>query len=65
MNLSPDRNKVYCHECRRWLNLEQETIVIDYGSNHPDDDHVLCIYDYAHLGFRKDVDKWKQQKEGA
>lgn len=64
MNYNPETNIVHCHVCDKDRDLDKNTLVIDYGSNPREDDHVICIHCFAHLGYRKDVPKW-QKKEDA
>jgi len=53
MQLRPDQENVWCHACMKWHDVNTETICLDNGD-------VLCIYTDAHLGYRKDIDRWSE-----
>ena len=56
MNLSQDRQKVFCHEEHRWICLRAEIYV--------DGNVIRCLKDDAHLGFTHDLPEiFEQQNE--
>jgi len=47
MNLSKDKQRVYCHECCFWQNI--------YTDVKAEGDNILCLDCNAHLGYIWDL----------
>lgn len=47
MNLSKNKQEVWCHLCNRWLIIRAETYLVD--------DSILCLIDDVHLGYAWDL----------
>ena len=54
MNLSKDKERVFCHKCNKWLDIFTET--------YPDGDMILCLIDDELLGYKWDLPKEKEEE---